>query len=137
MIYFVEGNPRYLGLIRPLMESIDRGSKRGVSSFVTLAEVLVQPLRMNRADLARDYQDRLLSAPNFRVVPVERAVAEGAARICARHGFRLPDAIGLASAVLARADVFLTNDLRLRAFPDVEVVALDDHTGFRRTEDTS
>jgi predicted nucleic acid-binding protein len=58
---------------------------------------------------------------------VGESVAEGAARIRARYGFRTPDAIQLASAQVAGARVFVTNDVRLRSFAELPVVVLSDH----------
>ena len=39
--------------------------------------------------------------------------------IRARYGFRTPDAMHLAAAVVSGCDVFLTNDHRLDRFPDI------------------
>ena len=38
-----------------------------------------------------------------------------------RHGFKVPDAIHLASAIEAGADAFLTGDAGLAKCPDVKV----------------
>ncbi len=129
LIYFVEENRAFLQLLEPLMESIDRGEKRGISSFVTFAEVLVKPLELGRVDLARAYRTQLLDHPHFSLIAVERAVAERAAEIRAHHSFELADAIGLAAAVEEGADVFVTNDAELRSFQGLPIVVLRDHTG--------
>ena len=128
-IYFIEANPQFSTLVRPVLQSIASGEKEGVSSYVTLLELLVKPLREDRADLAQRYRDALVGQRHFRLVGVGRSVAEEAARIRATHGFRVPDAIQLATAALEHADVFLTNDDALRSFPDLAVVVLQDHVG--------
>ncbi len=46
-IYFIEENQTYLSLIRPFFEALDQGSFTGITSAVTLLEVLVQPFRRN------------------------------------------------------------------------------------------
>src|SRR3990172_4571099 len=79
--------------------------------------------------LVRPYRDALVGQRHFRLVGVGRSVAEEAARIRATHGYRVPDAIQLATASLEHADVFLTNDDALRIFPDLAVVVLQDHVG--------
>jgi predicted nucleic acid-binding protein len=128
-IYFIEVDPRFAPLVRPLLEAISLGEKQAVSSIVTLAELLVKPIQQQRLDLARRYRDTLMGQPHLRLVSVESDVAEEAARIRARYGFRLPDAIQLATAALEDAEVFVTNDARLRSFDEVRVVVLDDHLG--------
>lgn len=127
LIYFIEEDPRFLSLVQPVIHSIFSGRKRGMSSYVTLLEVLVKPLRNNRLDLARQYREALQGQPNFTLLPLEERIAAEAARIRAAHRYTTPDAIQLATATVSMADVFVTNDTRLRGFPDIEIVALKDH----------
>ena len=51
-------------------------------------------------------------------------VIEAAAVLRAAHGFRSPDAIHLATAVLAKADVFLAGDGNLARCPGLRVEIL-------------
>jgi predicted nucleic acid-binding protein len=51
---------------------------------------------------------------------------ETKATTLADHGFRTPDSIHLATAEIAGADVFVTNDDKLRGFSGVKVVSLRD-----------
>ena len=129
LIYFIERNPKYVGLAKPMFAAIDRGEKAGITSYITLLEVLVKPVLQRRNDLAEEYRQLLLGSPSLHLHAVDRKVAEEAARIRAAHNFKTPDAIQLATAKLARADVFVTNDARLKTFPDVPVVVLEDHLG--------
>ena len=46
------------------------------------------------------------------------------ARLRARESLRLPDGIHLATAWLERCEAFLSNDLRIRSRPGLEVVRL-------------
>ena len=62
----------------------------------------------------------------LRVHPVTREVLMGAARIRALSGHRLPDAIHLATAKTAGSGVFLTNDRRIAAVDDLDVVQLSE-----------
>ena len=126
-IYFIEEDPIFGPLVEPVMSALDRGEKRALSSVVTLAEVLVKPFRSNRHDLVLRYREVLLGTPFLRVVAIDERIAAHAARIRARHSFRLPDAVQLAAAEIGGADVFVTNDRGLRGFDDVTVVVLIDH----------
>lgn len=124
LIYFVEENVDYGPLVEPLIETFDRGTKLGLCSYITLLEVLVKPFELRRLDLAERYRDLLLSSENMRVLPVERTVAEEAARLRAERRVRTPDAIQLATARLAGAEIFVTNDGALPGIPGLEVVLL-------------
>lgn len=125
-IYFLEEHPTFGPIVEPLFVSLDEGRMAGVSSELTLLEVLVRPLAEGREDLASAYRRLLLDSESLLLHPIDRAVLEEAARIRARYRFRSPDAIQLATARLAGADAFVTNDARLRLFADVPVIVLAD-----------
>ncbi len=73
----------------------DRAGDRWAMSTVTLAEVLVHPMRLGREADAEDRIERL----GIRLVDADRAVAKGAARLRAAHpSLRTPDAFALATA---------------------------------------
>jgi predicted nucleic acid-binding protein len=126
VIYFIEQNTAYAGLLRPVFEWVDSGIIAGISSYVTLLEILVQPLSQGRTDLAAQYRLTLTRSPNFFLFPFEETIAERAAQIRADYNFRVPDAIQLATAELRGAECFVTNDKRLERFRNVEVLVLDD-----------
>ncbi len=124
----VEAHPRYGPVVLPLFaERLEPGVNLGVTSVVTLAEVLVKPLLAARRDLVLRYRDFLTRAPHFTIADITAAAAERAADLRARHGIRLPDALQVATAMEHGASHFVTNDARLRAVADVTVVVLDDY----------
>ncbi|MGK4007869.1 type II toxin-antitoxin system VapC family toxin [Sorangium sp. So ce1036] len=125
-IYFMEDHPVFGPIVEPLFVSLDEGRMAGVSSELTLLEVLVRPLAEQREDLANAYRRLLLDSESLSLHPIDRAVLEEAARIRARYRFRSPDAIQLATARLAGVDAFITNDVRLSSFAGVPVVVLAD-----------
>ena len=57
LIYYIEENPDYAGVVQPFFEAIDRGEVHVVTSTVTLLEVLVHPRSQHRAS------GSLLSSP--------------------------------------------------------------------------
>jgi len=127
-IYFIEEHPLYEPLLSPLFEQrIERGENRAVTSVVTLAEVLVQPKRLARDDLAQRYREFLTAGANLMLVDITAAVAERAATLRAQHNLRLPDAIQVAAAIEHGAAYFITNDTRLRRLTEPTVVILDDY----------
>jgi predicted nucleic acid-binding protein len=108
----------------PFFEAAERGEFRIVTSFVTLIEVLVQPLRQGRADWAQEYREVLLNSPNLITVPVDEDIAEEAAKLRAQFKLRTPDAIQLATAIRSGAPWFLTNDADLPKVPGLSTLVL-------------
>ncbi len=103
VIYFIEQNPTYLPIVRPIFELLDSRKIVGISSYITLLEVMVQPLKQGRFDLAKKYRQLMVGSGCMELFPVDQGVAEEGAAIRAKYNFRTPDAIQLyiASEVVA------------------------------------
>ncbi|MEK6813432.1 MAG: PIN domain-containing protein, partial [Nitrospirota bacterium] len=127
-IYHFEAHPAYVPLTRSILDGVATGARRGIASELVLLELLVKPFRLDREDLADQYEVFLAHFPNLEIRPVGRNVARTAARIRANHGFAAPDAIHLANAVENGATIFVCNDKRLRSVKGIEVLILDDYS---------
>ena len=138
IIYFVEGNEQYLPLIVPVVtERIIPGHNVAIISVVTVAAVLVKPLKHNDPALAEKFRQFFYQTRNFTVVDITKAVAERAAALRASYTLKPPDAFQLAAAIENGAETFLTNDLRLRKVTEIKVLCLDDYdsqTGSRHRQ---
>jgi predicted nucleic acid-binding protein len=89
-------------------------------------EVLVQPIRLNRIDLASRYRQLLLESERFSVLPITVEIAELAADLRARYNLRTPDALQVATALAHRCEAFLTNDARLKRVAEIRVLTLEE-----------
>lgn len=125
-IYFIQVHPTYIPIVQPVFEMIDRGEITGVSSYVTLFEVLVKPLKDNRPDIAAMYRNVLLQANNLVLFPLDRIITEKGAAISARYNFGHADAVQLATAVHLNVEACVTNDRDWRRFKEIEVFLIDD-----------
>ena len=126
VIYFIEQHDRY-GSIADELFSVIRsdGSIYAFSSVITLTEVLTQPLRMSRMDIAEKYRNLLLNSKNFFIYPVDAIIAEKAAELRARYSLRTPDALQIAVSVENNASLFITNDKGLSNIKEIEVLVLE------------
>ena len=125
LIYYIEEHPAFLTKVMPFFEAAERGEFRIVTSLVTLIEVLVQPLRQGRTDLAQEYREVVLHSRNLITVPVNEDIAEEAAKLRAQFKLRTPDAIQLATAIRSGAPWFLTNDGDLPQVPGLSTLVLN------------
>lgn len=125
IIYFVEANPRYDALLVPVFQRISTGALVGVTSVVSLTEVLVYPLRLGRNDMAQQYRLLLQQSDYFELIDITPAIAEYAADLRARYNLRTPDALQLAGAIRRGCDAFLTNDANLQRVSELRVLTLD------------
>ena len=115
VIYLVEEVPNYAELVDRRVSVADVIQ---VASDLTRMACRVKPLREGNTALLQDYDDYFAEVVEETVV-LSRAVTDRATDIRARYGFRTPDALHLAAAVVSGCDVFLTNDYRLNRFPDI------------------
>ena len=81
LIYYIEEHPPFLAKIRPFFEAAERNEFRIVTSFVTLIEVLVHPLREGRPDLAEEYRNILLQVTRSRHDSVGRGYRRGSCNV--------------------------------------------------------
>ena len=111
-IYLIERHPEFSPkVVRLYRDHVAKGASV-VTSTLTLGELIAQPLRRGREDMAQRYTE-LLTAGRTELVDFTRTAAEHYARIRAATSVRQPDAIQLACAVVAEAATFVTNDKRL------------------------
>jgi predicted nucleic acid-binding protein len=81
------------------------GRNPGVVSAITVTEALVRPLRAGSPTAVRLVEDFLFRFPNLRVEAVTESIAREAARIRAATAIPTPDALILATAVVAPASI--------------------------------
>jgi predicted nucleic acid-binding protein len=88
--------------------------------------VLIQPLRQSNVVLQQDYRDLLLHSANFQTLSITPEFAERGAELRARYNLRTPDALQVASGLVAGCEAFLTNDRGLQRVTELRVLVLDD-----------
>ena len=121
-IYALEDHPDFSRPARELFGALNAGTIRGLTSELTLAEVLVLPLRQNKHELVAAHE-KLLSTKTIAALPVTRSVLREAAQIRAATGQKLPDSIHAATACLAHCTAIVSQDMQLSA-PGLKSVSL-------------
>jgi predicted nucleic acid-binding protein len=109
-IYHLEDHPRYASLTEVIFQSLEKGTNSGVTSYLTLMEILVKPKTGGFSDAARDYEYYLTSFPNLSLFPFGLEIARKASDLRAENKIKTPDAIQIATSIYHGATGFLTND---------------------------
>ena len=126
-IYAVEEVAPWAEPVRPVIEGLGTRVVEAVTSEISIAEVLVRPIRDGDVEAQRAFAGAVRSHGGLTVAPVTRAVLVEAARLRAQSpALKLPDAVHAATALHSGCGVLVTNDDRLgrAAVPGVEVVRL-------------
>ena len=110
VIYLLEGNEQYLPRFLPVFQAAERGELRIFITPITLAEVLVGPLKARKHALAERYEQALTQGLGWTVTELTASTGARAARLRSRYGLRLPDAIQLAVCLERGAAALVTHD---------------------------
>jgi predicted nucleic acid-binding protein len=89
----------------------DDDALRGYYSVVSAVELLVRPIRTGQVRFTFMHTF-LTQYPHLTVLPVDMTVAAQAATLRATMGIALPDAVVIASGLLAGCEAIVTNDER-------------------------
>jgi predicted nucleic acid-binding protein len=125
-IYFIEDHARFAPILEPLFRALEAGTTRGVTSALTLLEVLVVPYRVRNEDVAKSYEAILTRSKGLSIVDIDRVGLRSAAMLRARYPrLRTPDALQLVAALAGRCTALVTNDRSLPGLPGLHIHQLD------------
>ncbi len=126
-IYHLEKDPEYSKLTLRLLEEVEKGGLKAVTSVTTLMEVLVRPKQMGNRQAVEDYRFLFKTFPNLAMKPIDEDCAERASDLRATYGLKPPDALQMGVALSNHATGFVTNDDKLKRVSDLDVIVLRDY----------
>jgi len=92
-----------------------------ITSYLSVVECRVKPLRTGDTNLLALF-DGFWQRERLLVADVTREILDRAAELRALHGFKIADAIHLATALAHRATAILTADPTFARFQGLEVI---------------
>jgi predicted nucleic acid-binding protein len=124
-IYALEANPRYAALADHIFSWLEQAGHTGVTSTITMTELLVQPYRAGDEQRVNEFYALLSTYPNLNWIAPDLEIANVAARIRATYGLRTPDSLQAATAVRSHATGLVTNDPVFERVDLFETLVLD------------
>ncbi|MBI2590814.1 MAG: PIN domain-containing protein [Candidatus Blackburnbacteria bacterium] len=120
-IYHFYSHLEFGPLVKDLFASLQANKIKGITSAITITELLgfKEP-----AGSLRLLEEKFLTTPNLSIVDTSQTIALTGARIRREYGFRTPDAIQLATALVGGAKAFITNDDEFDRFKEIDVLLL-------------
>lgn len=110
VIYMIEGYAHYTNLQAGLLIPLDQGDFIATISEITLVETVVGPRKAGDFATEADYRAFLTPSSYLTINPITVAVLEKVIELRAKYSFKIPDAIHLATGILAGCTVFVTRD---------------------------
>jgi predicted nucleic acid-binding protein len=124
-IYCFEDSPEHGAAAAFVLEEASAGVFDAVVTPITLAEILVKPLKARRADIADRYRTLLCGLPNVTAVTLDPAAGLMAGALRAEYGLPIPAMLQVAVALRSEAPAIITNDRALLKVSEVSVFPLD------------
>ena len=122
-IYYFERHPQFGPMAKMIFNNLVSQKWKAITSIVSLSELLSYPqTARNQESLIESF----FATPNLQVYEIDREIAIQAAQIRRMYPLRLPDAFQLATALQAKAEVFVTNDKRLKQMKGIKVLTLEE-----------
>ena len=126
LIYAFEDDPKFGPVARDVLQAAVAASLLPVTSALTIAEVLVVPIRKRDTAAIALYEAFLGDAEKIEVVPIDTSVLRSAAELRASTKLKLPDAIHVATALRHGCTAFVSEDRRIKPPAPLEIVTLSD-----------
>ena len=123
-IYHFENNPAFSHQTYKIFSSIESGKAIGITSIITLMEILTLPKKKKEHYLVKEYSELLNNFPNLKFIDVNFHIADLASSLRAKYAITPPDALQVATAIAENADYFLTQDIRLKKIKEIKIKLL-------------
>ncbi|KKM94739.1 hypothetical protein LCGC14_1195320 [marine sediment metagenome] len=93
-----------------ILDAIDDGKLTGVISIITIAELCVGYFDVNKSNEKDEYLSNLYSQENYKIINLDRVIADQSAKIRSETNLRLPDSIIVATSLHERVSFLISND---------------------------
>lgn len=126
LVYYFEAHPDFGPRSKAIIETVEAGHFEAAITPVTLAEVMVKPMKKGRSSLVDIYRQAMqcLSGVKLKAITPETGFLAGSLR--AKYGLPLPDMFQVAVALQSARPAIITNDRLLRKVKEVDVFLLSD-----------
>ena len=123
-VYFLDRNPDFFDVVRPLIEAIDSGKITGVTGDAAPAETLVKPYRTGNLELVAAIRGFFGTEGFLSMQPHDGETFDLAAQLRGRRGMKFIDALHYATAIRSGCSFFITNDLKIQSDDLLEIISL-------------
>lgn len=126
-IYLIEQTEPYFLLCKKIAFLAESGEAKIISSVVAILECLSPVKYVSRPEIQTEILSFFENAPGLTIFSVDKDVCLEASRLRRENlGLKTPDSIQLATALINKADVFITNDARLKrlSLPGLKILSL-------------
>lgn len=126
-IYHFEQTQPYFQRVEKLLSHAQTGKSQIVTSIISVLETLSAPKYSLQPEVVKEVNLFFAETGYVSVFGIDWEIAQEAARLRRENKFlRTPDSIQLATALIHQANIFITNDTRLKklSLPGLKILPL-------------
>lgn len=117
-IYYFHDVNEFSIKAKKIFEQLVSDSALGMTSVITQTELLSIKMTEKESHTLLAY---FLETPNLKIKNITQEIAIKAAQLRRIYGMRTSDAIQLATAIVNKADFFITNDKQLKKCREIKI----------------
>jgi predicted nucleic acid-binding protein len=87
---------------------------------------LILSIRLQKSSIQTGFKDLLMGSDGISLIEIDATIAAQASDLRVRYGFKLPEALQVATAISSKCDAFLTNDRMLARVTELQILVLAD-----------
>ena len=126
-IYWFEQDERFILQVEPWFTKMETGKIEAITSIVSPIEVLSATKFQSDPEKLNVFTHFFSETENLTIYDVNWEIGQEAAKLRREHkSLHTPDAIQLATALVHKADIFVTNDIKLQnlSLPNLKILSL-------------
>jgi len=125
-IYQFEKHKAYFPLTHFLFGRLQKRKTKAVTSLVSFIKITSFPQLTGKDSLLADYKKIFLKTPSFSMINPDIEIAEKAAELRKAYKLRTPDAIQMATSIVNKAELFISNDDCFKKVKEIKTLVLKD-----------
>lgn len=125
-IYHFDQRKPYYFLTSKIFEFSEKRKLKALTSIMSPIEVLSHPPLEKESEKLRAFREFFAREIGLKICVVDFEIGDLAAALRRQYNLRTPDAIQLATAMVGKAEVFITNDDRFKKIKELPVLLLKD-----------
>lgn len=121
-IYYFNSSEQFGEQVKNIFKKLIDNKSLAITSIITFIEIL----SLGAKDIEIDkLKNILLQIPNLKICNLNQDIGEKSAKIRRDYGYSIPDSIQIATALIQKVDLFITNDNKLLKFKEIPIVSLN------------
>ncbi len=104
---------------KKILEAIDQGEMEAVISIVTIAELIIGYYKNKELKEKEEFIRGLYANKNYKIINLDFILAEKAGEIKSKTNLKMPDCIIIASSILEKVPILITNDSKFDKAKDL------------------